>query len=32
MTQIVFDLDVLDRFAELIGGAWPIPVLAGSSR
>ncbi|MEI8105366.1 MAG: bifunctional homocysteine S-methyltransferase/methylenetetrahydrofolate reductase [Actinomycetes bacterium] len=28
MTQIVFDLDVLDQFAELIGG-WTIPVLAG---
>lgn len=28
MTQIVFDLEPLDRFAELIGG-WPIPVLAG---
>jgi methionine synthase / methylenetetrahydrofolate reductase(NADPH) len=28
MTQIVFDLDVVDRFAELIGG-WPIPVLVG---
>ena len=28
MTQIVFDLDVLDRFAELLGG-WPVPVLAG---
>ncbi len=28
MTQIVFDLDVLERFAELVGG-WPIPVLAG---
>jgi methionine synthase I (cobalamin-dependent)/5,10-methylenetetrahydrofolate reductase len=28
MTQIVFDLDVLDRFAELVGG-WPVPVLAG---
>ena len=28
MTQIVFDLDVLDRFAEVLGG-WPIPVLAG---
>jgi homocysteine S-methyltransferase len=28
MSQIVFDLDVLDRFAELIGG-WPVPVLAG---
>ena len=29
MTQIVFDLDVLDRFAEVLGGSWPIPVLAG---
>jgi homocysteine S-methyltransferase len=29
MTQIVFDLDTLDRFAERLGGAWPIPVLAG---
>ena len=28
MTQIVFDLDVLDRFAEILGG-WPVPVLAG---
>ena len=28
MTQIVFDLDVLDRFAERLGG-WPVPVLAG---
>ncbi len=28
MTQIVFDLDVLDRFAEVLGG-WPVPVLAG---
>jgi methionine synthase / methylenetetrahydrofolate reductase (NADH) len=28
MTQIVFDLDVIDRFGELIGG-WPIPVLVG---
>jgi len=28
MTQIVFDLDVLDRFAEHTGG-WPVPVLAG---
>ena len=28
MTQIVFDLDELDRFAELLGG-WPVPVLAG---
>jgi homocysteine S-methyltransferase len=29
MTQIVFELDVLDRFAEVLGGSWPIPVLAG---
>jgi methionine synthase / methylenetetrahydrofolate reductase (NADH) len=29
MTQIVFDLDVLDRFAAVLGGSWPIPVLAG---
>jgi homocysteine S-methyltransferase len=28
MTQIVFNLDVLDRFAEVVGG-WSIPVLAG---
>src|SRR5690348_14323408 len=28
MTQIVFDLDPLDRFAELLGG-WPVPVLVG---
>lgn len=28
MTQIVFDLDVLDRFAERVGG-WRVPVLAG---
>jgi methionine synthase I (cobalamin-dependent)/5,10-methylenetetrahydrofolate reductase len=29
MTQIVFDLDCLDRFSERLGGAWPIPVLVG---
>ena len=29
MTQIVFDLDVLDRFAVLLDGGWPIPVLVG---
>jgi methionine synthase / methylenetetrahydrofolate reductase(NADPH) len=29
MTQIVFDLDALDRFANVLGGAWPVPVLAG---
>ena len=29
MTQIVFELDCLDRFAERLGGSWPIPVLVG---
>ena len=29
MTQAIFDLDLLDRFAERLGGAWPIPVLLG---
>jgi methionine synthase I (cobalamin-dependent)/5,10-methylenetetrahydrofolate reductase len=29
MTQIVFELECLDRFAERLGGAWPIPVLVG---
>jgi homocysteine S-methyltransferase len=29
LTQILFDLDVLDRFAELLGGSWSVPVLAG---
>jgi methionine synthase I (cobalamin-dependent)/5,10-methylenetetrahydrofolate reductase len=29
MTQILFDLDYMDRFVELLGGAWPIPVLVG---
>jgi homocysteine S-methyltransferase len=29
MTQIVFDLDYLDAFAERLGGSWPIPVLLG---
>jgi homocysteine S-methyltransferase len=28
MTQIVFDLDALDRFASVLGG-WEVPVLAG---
>ena len=27
ITQIVFDLDYFDRFTELLGGEWPIPVL-----
>jgi methionine synthase / methylenetetrahydrofolate reductase (NADH) len=29
MTQIVFDLDHVDAFAERLGGSWPIPVLLG---
>jgi len=29
MTQIVYDLDSVDAFAERIGGTWPIPVLIG---
>jgi methionine synthase / methylenetetrahydrofolate reductase(NADPH) len=29
MTQIVFDLDYVDRFLERLGGEWPIPVLLG---
>ena len=29
MTQIVFDIDALDRFVERIGGSSPIPVLVG---
>ena len=29
MTQALFDVDLLDRFAERLGGAWPVPVLAG---
>src|SRR5881628_3343676 len=29
MTQIVFDTEHLDRFAERLGGTWPIPVLVG---
>ena len=28
MTQIVFDLDAIDRFGEILGG-WQVPVLAG---
>jgi methionine synthase / methylenetetrahydrofolate reductase(NADPH) len=27
ITQIVFDLEHFDRFTELLGGSWPIPVL-----
>ncbi|HSP71432.1 MAG TPA: bifunctional homocysteine S-methyltransferase/methylenetetrahydrofolate reductase [Gaiellaceae bacterium] len=29
MTQVLFDLDYLDRFVELLGGASPIPLLVG---
>ena len=29
MTQIVFDLEHLDRFRERLGGEWPIPVIVG---
>jgi methionine synthase I (cobalamin-dependent)/5,10-methylenetetrahydrofolate reductase len=29
MTQIVFDLEYMDRFVERLGGEWPIPVLVG---
>jgi len=29
MTQIVYDLDHLDRFRDRLGGDWPIPVLVG---
>jgi homocysteine S-methyltransferase len=29
MTQIVFDLEYVDRFVERLGGRWPIPVLLG---
>jgi methionine synthase I (cobalamin-dependent)/5,10-methylenetetrahydrofolate reductase len=29
MTQILFDLEYLDRFVERLGGTWPIPVMVG---
>jgi methionine synthase I (cobalamin-dependent)/5,10-methylenetetrahydrofolate reductase len=29
MTQALFDLELLDRFVERLGGAWPIPTLVG---
>ena len=29
MTQALFDVSYLDRFVELLGGEWPIPVLLG---
>jgi methionine synthase / methylenetetrahydrofolate reductase(NADPH) len=29
MTQIVYDLEALDRLRDRLGGEWPIPVLVG---
>src|SRR3954452_7489732 len=29
MTQIVFDVEYVDRFVQELGGKWPIPVLVG---
>ncbi len=29
MTQVLFDLEFLDRFVERLGGDWPIPALVG---
>jgi len=29
MTQALFGVEVLDRFVERLGGAWPVPVLVG---
>ena len=29
MTQVVFDLEPLDRFRALLGGEWPVPILLG---
>ena len=29
MTQLLFDLELLDAFKQRIGGTWPIPVLLG---
>jgi homocysteine S-methyltransferase len=29
MTQILFDLEYMDRFVDRLGGDWPIPVLVG---
>ena len=29
MTQLLFDLELLDAFKQRIGGKWPIPVLVG---
>src|SRR3954449_6392030 len=29
MTQLLFDLELLDAFRQRIGGTWPIPILVG---
>ena len=29
MTQVLFDLDYLDRFLQRLGGTSPIPLLVG---
>jgi methionine synthase I (cobalamin-dependent)/5,10-methylenetetrahydrofolate reductase len=29
MTQLLFDLELLDAFKQRIGGTWPVPVLVG---
>jgi methionine synthase / methylenetetrahydrofolate reductase(NADPH) len=29
MTQAIFNLELLDRFVDRLGGAWPVPVLLG---
>jgi 5,10-methylenetetrahydrofolate reductase len=29
MTQLIFDLELLEVFRQRIGGTWPIPVLVG---
>ncbi len=29
MTQLLFDLELLELFKQRIGGAWPVPVLVG---
>jgi homocysteine S-methyltransferase len=29
MTQIVFDLELVDDFVQRLGGRWPIPILLG---
>ncbi|MFN2467940.1 MAG: bifunctional homocysteine S-methyltransferase/methylenetetrahydrofolate reductase [Gaiellaceae bacterium] len=29
ITQVMFDLDYVERFLERLGGSWPVPVLLG---